>query len=82
MVLNDWVGAPIITNTILRVPYYTYSIMGPENLFKLLRPFFARMALCSGISSHIFHTGNLHTVLAEPIAVEAGYLDEPRLEVF
>ena len=29
----DSVGALIITYTILGVPYYIYSIMGPETLF-------------------------------------------------
>ena len=27
------IGASIITSTILEVPYYGYSIMGPETLF-------------------------------------------------
>ena len=31
-------GAKIITNTILGVPYYNTSIMGPKTLFQLLRP--------------------------------------------
>ena len=32
------IGAQIIANTILGVPDYDYSIMGPETLFYLLRP--------------------------------------------
>ena len=32
------IGAYITTNTILGVPYYKYSVMGPRTLFQLLRP--------------------------------------------
>ena len=34
------VGAEIITNTVLGVPYYNYSMMGPKTLFQLLRPLY------------------------------------------
>ena len=34
------IGAEIITNTIVPVPYYNYSIMGPKPLFQLLRPLY------------------------------------------
>ena len=36
------IGALVITNTILGVPYYTYSITGPETLFSLLRPLYEK----------------------------------------
>ena len=32
------IGAQIITNTVVGVPYYNHSIMGPKALFSLLRP--------------------------------------------
>ena len=32
------IGSSIIAYTILGVPHYTYSIMGPKALFQLLRP--------------------------------------------
>ena len=32
------IGAKIITNTIVGVPYYDYSTRGPKALFYLLRP--------------------------------------------
>ena len=36
----DNIGAEIITNTILEVPYYKYSIMGPNTLFQFFRPLY------------------------------------------
>ena len=35
----------MITNTILGVPYYSYSIVGPKTLFQLLRPLFLKTDL-------------------------------------
>ena len=36
----EYIGALIITYTILGVPGYKYSIVGPKSLFQLLRPLF------------------------------------------
>ena len=36
------IGASIITNTIVGVPYYSYSIVGPLTLLFLLRPLLLR----------------------------------------
>ena len=35
-------GPKLITNTILGAPYYNHSILGPNSLFKLLRPLYER----------------------------------------
>ena len=49
-VLEINTGASIFTNTILGVPYYTYSIMGPKTLIKLLRPRYEGLGiLCSAL---------------------------------
>ena len=47
------VGALIVTNTILWVPYFNYSIMGPRTLFQLLTP------LCYIGMGDIWHDGHL-----------------------
>ena len=36
--LVHYYRALIITYTVLGVPYYNYSILGPKTLFSLLRP--------------------------------------------
>ena len=33
----DTIGALIVTNTSLEVPYYTYSIMGPQNPILMIK---------------------------------------------
>ena len=38
LVVGCTIRALTITYTSLEVPYYSYSIMGPETLFFLLRP--------------------------------------------
>ena len=40
------IGAEIITCTILGVPYYNHSIMGPQNSLSLLRPLYYTQAAC------------------------------------
>ena len=39
------IEALVITYTILRGTYYTYSIMGPKALFELLRPLYYKDVL-------------------------------------
>ena len=34
------IGALIISNTLVGVPYYNYSMMGPETVLRLLRPLY------------------------------------------
>ena len=40
LLLQTTLGASISIHTILWLPYYAYSIMGPKTLFQLLRPLY------------------------------------------